>query len=150
MKPLRLRIGALFIVLGTLLALASVAYLFPQREVVIDAALYERIKIGMTEAEVDATVPIPPGDHTGAYAFVTSRPTCQGELPIYIDYCTRADGTVSAPHPVTGRPIRGKWWREKGGQVIVFFGDDQRVIDRRFYPGYPRSWVGYHWDRLVR
>jgi hypothetical protein len=150
MKPLRLRISALFIVLGALLALAGVAYFFPQREVVIDAAFYEQLKVGMTEAEVDAAVSIPPGDHTGAYAYVTSPPTCQGELPIYIDYCPHADGTVSAPHPVTGRLIRGKWWRGKDGQVIIFFGDDQRVIERRYYPGYPRSWVGYHWDRLVR
>jgi hypothetical protein len=150
MKPSRLRIFGLFIVLGALIASAGVAYFFPQRKVVIDAAFYERLKVGMTEAEVDAAVPIPPGDHTGAYAYVTSRPTCQGELPIYIDYCTYADGTVSAPHPVTGRPIRGKWWRGEEGQVLIFFGDDQRVIERRYYPGYPRSWVAYQWDRLVR
>jgi hypothetical protein len=150
MKSLRMRISALFIVLGPLLALAGVAYLFPQRKVVIDVAFYERLKIGMTEAEVDAAVPIPPGDHTRAYAYVTDEPTCEGELPIYIDYWPRADGTVSAPHPLTGRPLRGKWWRGKSGQVIVFFGDDQRVMERRFYPGHPLSWVGYHWDRLVR
>jgi hypothetical protein len=150
MKSLSLRLAALFIVLGALLAAAGVAYLFPQRKVVIDADFYERLKIGMSEAEVDAAVPIHPGDHTGAYAYVTSRPTCQGELPIYIDYCTHADGTVSAPHPLTGRPIRGKWWRGEDGQVLIFFGDDQRVIERRFYPGSPRSWFGYHWDRLVR
>ena len=150
MKHLRLRTWVLSGVLGALLALASAAYLVPQREVVIDAAFYERLTVGMTEAEVGTAVPIAPGDYTGGYVHTTSRPTSEGGLPIYIDYCTRADGTVSAPHPVTGRPIRGKWWRGKGGQVIVFFGDDRRVIDRRFYPGYPRSWVGYHWDRLIR
>jgi hypothetical protein len=150
MKPLRLRIAALFIVLGAFLAPAAIAYLFPQRKVIIGAAFYERLKVGMTEAEVDAAVPIPPGDHTGAYAYVTSQPTCEGGLPIYIDYWPHADGTVSAPHPLTGRPIRGKWWRGEDGQVLIFFGDDQRVIERRYYPGYPRSWVGYHWDRLVR
>ena len=150
MKLLRLRISALFIVLGALLALAGAASLFRQREGAIDAAFFERLKVGMTEAEVDAAVAIPPGDHTGAYAYVTSRPTCEGGLPIYIDYCTHADGTVSAPHPLTGRPLRGKWWRGTEGQVLIFFGDDQRVIERRYYPGSPRSWVGYHWDRLVR
>jgi hypothetical protein len=150
MKPLRLRIRALFIVLGALLAPAGAAYLFPQRKVVIDDAFYERFKIGMTEAEVDAAVSIPPGDYTAAYVYVTSPPTCQGELPIFIDYCPHADGTVSAPHPVTGRPIRGKWWRGEDGQVLIFFGDDQRVIERRYYPGYARSWVGHQWDRLVR
>jgi hypothetical protein len=50
MNPLRLRISALFIVFGALLALAGIAYLFPQRKVVIDDAFYERLKIGMTEA----------------------------------------------------------------------------------------------------
>jgi hypothetical protein len=32
---------------------------------------------------VDAAVPIPPGDHTGTYAYITSRPNCEGELPIW-------------------------------------------------------------------
>jgi hypothetical protein len=150
MKRQRLRIAALFIVLGALLARAGVAYLFPPRMVAIDTAFYERLKVGMTEAEVDAAVPIPAGDYTRAYVYVTSEPTCEGELPIYIDYCPRADGTVSAPHPLTGRPIRGKWWRGKEGQVLILFGDDQRVVERRYYPGHALSWVGYQWDRLVR
>jgi hypothetical protein len=150
MKPLSLRISTLFLVLGVLLAPAGLAYFFPQRKVVIDAAFYERFQVGMTEAEVDAAVPIPPGDYTGAYAYVTSPPTCEGGLPIYIDYHPRADGTMSAPHPLTGRPLRGKWWRGKSGQVLIFFGDDHRVIERRWYPGRPCSWVEYHWDRLVR
>jgi hypothetical protein len=135
---------------GALLALAGAAYLGPQREAVNVAACYERLAVGMTEAEVDAAVPIPPGDHTGAYAYVTSRPTCEGGLPLYIDYHPRADGTVSAPHPLTGRPLRGKWWRGKDGLVLVFFGDDRRVTERRYYPGRPLSWTAYHWDRLVR
>src|SRR5262249_30451251 len=116
MKPLSLRTSTLFLVLGVLLAPAGLASFFPQRNVVIDPGFYERFQVGITEAEVDAAVPIPPGDYTRAYAYVTSRPTCQGELPIYLDYCTHADGTVSAPHPLTGRPIRGKWWRGKDGQ----------------------------------
>jgi hypothetical protein len=149
MKRLRLRTWVLLGLLGALLALAGVANLVAQWEVVVDAAFYERFKVGMTEADVDAAVTIPPGDYTGADVYVTSRPTCEGELPIFIDYSTRADGTVAAPHPVTGRPIRGKWWRGKDGQVLIFFGDDQRVIERRYYPGYPRSWIGYHWDRLI-
>jgi hypothetical protein len=150
MRSLTLRICVLFIVLGALLAPVGVAYLFPQRQVVIDAAFYDRLKIGMTEAEVDAAVPIPAGDHAPAYAHETSPPTCQGELPIFIDYCLHADGTVSAPHPLTGRPIRGKFWRGEGGLVLIFFGDDQRVLERRYYPGRAYSWVGYHLDSLFR
>lgn len=150
MKRLRLRTWVLFGVLGALLALAGAAYLVSQREVVTVAAFYERLAVGMTEAEVGSAVPLPPGDYTGAYAHSTSRPTCEGGLPVYLDYCTRADGTVSAPHPVTGRPIRGRWWRGDDGLVIVFFGDDQRVIERRYYPGRSRSWAGHQWDRLVR
>ena len=118
MKRPRLRTCVLLGVLGALLALTGAAYLVSQREVVTVAAFYERLTVGMTEAEVAAAVPIPPGDYTGGYMHTTSRPTCEGGLPIYIDYCTRADGTVSAPHPLTGRPIRGKWWRGKDGLVI--------------------------------
>lgn len=149
MKSRRMRIAALFLVPGALLALAVIVYLLPQREVVTEATIYERIRVGMTEAKVAAAVPVPPGDRTGAYSYTTSAPTCEGELPIYVDYCPRRDGTVSGPHPVTGQPLRGKWWRGNEGQVIIFFGDDGRVMERRYYPGSPRSWVGYQWDSLV-
>ena len=150
MKRPRLRTCVLLGTLGALLALAGATYLVPKREGVTVAAFYERLTVGMTEAEVGAAVPIPPGDHTGGYAHSTSRPTCEGGLPIYVDYHTRADGTVAAPHPVTGRPLRGKWWRGQDGLVLVFFGEDQRVIERRYYPGSSHSWAGYHWDRLGR
>jgi len=149
MKRLRLRTRVLFGVLGALLALVGAAYFVPRREAVTVAAFYERLTVGMTEAEVGTAVPIAPGDYTGGYVHTTSRPTSEGGLPIYIDYCTRADGTVSAPHPLTGRPIRGTWWRGKDGLLIVFFGDDDRVTERRYYPGYSRSWARYHLDRLV-
>jgi hypothetical protein len=149
MKRLRLRTWVLFGIPGTLLVVASTVYLVAQREIVIDAAFYERLSVGMTEEEVDAAVSIPSGDYTGADAYVTSRPTCDGELPIFVDYHLRADGAVSAPHPVTGRPLLGKWWRGKDGLVIVFFGDNHRVTERRYYPGYSRSWARYHLDRLV-
>jgi hypothetical protein len=59
---------------------------------------------------VDATVPIPPGDYTRAYAYVTSRPTCQGELPVYIDYCTHPAGDPvtrwEGDHEPVRRPVR--------------------------------------------
>jgi hypothetical protein len=140
----------LFGALGALLALAGAAYLVRQRKAVTVAACYERLTVGMTEAEVGAAVPIPPGDYTGGYVHTTSRPTCEGGSPIFVDYHLRADGTASALHPLTGRPIRGTWWRGKDGLVIVIFGDDHRVTERRYYPGYSRSWAGYHWDRIVR
>jgi hypothetical protein len=148
MKRSRLRTCVLFGGLAALLALAGAAYLVPRREAVTVAPFYERLTVGMTEAEVGTAVPIAPGDYTGGYVHTTSAPTSEGELPIYIDYSTRADGMVSAPHPLTSRPIRGKWWRGKDGLVIVFFGDDQRVTERRYYPGYSRSWARYHVDRL--
>ena len=150
MKRVRLQTQVLFGVLGALLALAGAAYLVPRHEAVTVAAVYERLTVGMTEAEVGAAVPIPPGDYTGGYVHTTSRPTSEGGLPLFVDYHLRADGTMSAPHPVTGRPLRGAWWRGEDGLVIVFFGDDHRVAERRYYPGSSRSWAGYHWDRLVR
>jgi hypothetical protein len=148
MKRPRLQTCVLFGVLGALLALAGAVCLI-SREVVTVAAFYERLTLGMTEAEVGAAVPLPPGDYTGGYVHTTSQPICEGGLPIYIDYHTRADGTVSAPHPLTGRPIRGKWWRGRDGLVIVFFGDDHRVSERRYYPGKSRSWARDHLARLV-
>jgi hypothetical protein len=113
------------------------------------APLYERLAIGMTEAEVGTAVPIPPGDHTGGYVHNTFRPTSDGGLPIFVDYHTQTDGSTSATHPLTGRPMRGLWWRGEDGLLIVFFGDGHRVIDRRYYPGYSRSWLRYLLDRLL-
>jgi|ERR1043166_7154491 hypothetical protein len=152
MKRPKLRTWVLLGVLAVLLALAGVAYLVSvsQREGVNVAPFYDRLTLGMTEAEVGAAVSLPPGDHTNGHEHTTSAPICEGGLPLYIDYHPWPDGTVTAPHPVTGRPLRGKWWRGEDGLVIVFFGDDQRVIERRYYPGSSRSWVWYHWDRLVR
>jgi hypothetical protein len=57
---------------------------------------------------------------------------------------------VSAIHPVTRRQISGKWWRGKEGLLIVFFGDDNRVIERRLYHGYPQTLIGYYYDRMIR
>ena len=150
MKQPKLRTWVLFGVLGALLALVGAAYLVSRRDAVTVAAVYERLTVGMTEAEVGTAVPIPPGDHTGGYVHTTSQPTSEGGLPPFVDYHLRADGTVSAPHPVTGRPLRGTWWRGEDGLVIAFFGDDHRVTERRYYPGSSRSRAGYHWDRLVR
>ena len=149
MKRSRLQICVLLGVLGALLALVGAVWLISREEVTV-AGFHERLTLGMTEAEVDAAVSIPPGDFTGGYMHTTSEPICEGGLPIYIDYHPWPDGTVTAPHPVTGRPIRGKWWRGRDGLVIVFFGDDHRLTERRYYPGNSRSWVGYHLDRLFR
>ena len=98
MKPLRFRRAAMLGVLGSLLLLLGAALLVPQRKVVIDATFYERFTVGMTEAEVDAAAPIPPGDYTGGYVYVTSQPTCEGQLPPYVDYTPHPDGTTTAPH----------------------------------------------------
>ena len=150
MKRSKLRIAVLVIVVGGAVALSGVVYWWPDDAVVIDESVYERIKLGMTEAEVDEAIGIPAGDHTRAHAYQTSKPICDGGLPIFIDYHPNADGRLSAPHPQTGKPLRGKWWRGKDGQVLIFFGDDGRVIERRFYPGKPLSWMRLHWGRLVR
>ena len=150
MKRPRLRTCVLVGALGAILALVGAAYLVPRPEVVTVARVYERLAAGMTEAEVGAAVPLRPGDHTGGHVHTTARPTSEGGLPPFVDYRLRADGTVSAPHPVTGRPLRGQRWSGADGLVIVFYGDDHRVADRRYYPGYSRSWAGFQRDRVVR
>ena len=72
-------------VLGAILALAGAEYFLPRRQLVAMAPLYERLAIGMTEAEVGTAVPIPPGDHTGGYVHNTFRPTSDGGLPIFVE-----------------------------------------------------------------
>jgi hypothetical protein len=149
MQRPRRRTWVLLGVLAALLVLAGAAYLAPRREAVAVAAFYDRLAIGMTEAEVGTAVPLPPGDYTGCDVHETSAPTCEGGLPIFIDYHPRPDGTVSAPHPVSGRPLRGTYWRGRDGLVVVYFGDDRRVTERRYYPGSSRSWVRYQVESLI-
>jgi hypothetical protein len=149
MMRLRRRTWVLVGALAALLALAWAASLAPRRGAITVAAFYDRLAVGMTEADVGTAVPIPPGDYTGGYAHTTARPTCEGGLPTFVDYHPWPGGTVTAPHPLTGRPLRGQWWRGEDGLVVVYFGDDGRVIERRYYPGSSRSWAGYQWDQFV-
>jgi hypothetical protein len=139
----------LAIVMGVVLLAAIGVYSIPNGPLpTINQQVYDRLRLGMTENEVEAAVECPPGDYTRTYAYQTSRPVHEGEFPIYIDYHNRADGSVSFIHPTTGRQVRGKWWGGKEGRLYVYFGDDGRVIERRFYPGYPRNWFQYHYERL--
>jgi hypothetical protein len=148
MRSIRTR-KVLAIVMAVVLLAAIGAFLIPNApSLPISQKVYDRLRLGMTDREVAAVVQCPPGDYSHAYSYATTRPVCEGGLPIYIDYRNQADGSVSAIHPTTGRPLRGKWWRGKEGLLHVYFGDDGRVIERRYYPGYPRNWFQYHYDRL--
>jgi hypothetical protein len=147
-RPIRL---LAFMVFVAFVAFASAYCLFPKNDVRINESLYERLALGMTAQEVDTTIGYAPGDYSGAYTYTTSKPMQEGELPLLgTDLCDYANGRVSAPHPVTGRQISGKLWRGKEGLLMVFFGENNRVIERRFYPGYGRTWLLYHLDSLTR
>lgn len=140
-----------FMALVAFVAIAIAYWLFPKKDVPINESLYERLALGMTEQEVDAAIGFAPGDYSGAYEYSTTKPLQEGELPLLgTDLCDYANGRVSAPHPATGKQISGKLWRGKEGLLMVFFGDDNRVIERRFYPGYGRPWLLYHLHRLTR
>jgi len=144
-KLLALTVVVAFVALG-------IAYcLYPTNDVPINESLYERLALGMTAQEVDTAIGYAPGDYSDAYAYATTKPLQEGELPLLgTDMCDYANGRVSAPHPVTGRQISGKLWRGKEGLLMVFFGDSNRVIERRFYPGYGRTWLLYNLDRVTR
>jgi hypothetical protein len=150
MKLIRPKRLLAFMVFAAFVAFAIGYCLFPKNDVPINESLYERLALGMTAQEVDRAIGYAPGDYSGAHSYTTSRPMTEGELPLGIDYRDYPDGTVSVLHPATGRQISGKMWRGKEGLLIVFFGDNNRVIDRRFYPGYGQTWLRYHWDRLTR
>jgi hypothetical protein len=130
------------------LVLAGAAYFVPRHQPVDVAAFYDRLAVGMTEAEVGRAVPIPPGDHTGCNAHSTEKPIYDGELPIFVGDVQWPDGTASATHPLTAQPLRGTWWRGRDGLLIVFYGDDGRVIDRRYRQGKSYSWAKYQLMQL--
>lgn len=144
------RLGVLLGVGAAALALLSAGFLLPRRQPVPVAAYYDRLAIGMTAAEVAAAVPLRPGDQTAADSHETAAPSSEGGLPVFVDYHPHADGWVTAPHPTTGKLLRGQWWRGDDGLVYVFYDDDGRVSERRYYPGNPRSWVQSRLDRLLR
>jgi hypothetical protein len=141
-----------FLVLIACVAFAIAYWLFSKNDVPINQSLYEQLALGMTAQEVDTAIGYAPGDYSGAYLYTTTEPLQEGELgPVLgTDKCDYANGRVSAPHPVTGRQIKGKLWRGRDGMLMVFFGEDNRVIERRFYPGYGRTWLLHFLDRLTR
>ena len=111
MKRLRLRTWVLFGVLGALLALASAAYLVPQREVVIDAAFYERLTVGMTEAEVIKLLQVSPGDYTTGPVDPVNPPM----------------GHIGEP-PEGFTPARSASWRDDCTGVEVEFDRDGKMV----------------------
>src|SRR5439155_21367172 len=140
MTPIKPILLLASMVVATFLTFAIAFFLFPKNDVPINESLYERLALGMTAQEVDTAIGYAPGDYSGAYSYVTTKPLQEGELPLLgTDMCDYANGRVSAPHPVTGRQISGKLWRGKEGMLMVFFGEDNRVIERRFYPGYGQT-----------
>jgi hypothetical protein len=146
----RIKIVA-FMVLVAFVAVTIAVWLFARNDVPINESLYERLALGMTAQEVDTAIGFAPGDYSGAYSFTTTKPVQEGELHrLGTDECDFASGRVTIPHPATGKPMRGKLWRGKEGLLMVVFGDDHRVIERRFYPGYGRTWLLYHLERLTR
>jgi hypothetical protein len=140
-----------FIAFVAFVALAIAYWLFAKNDVPINESLYERFALGMTAQEVDTAIGCAPGDYAGAYEYTTTEPMREGELHVLgTDLCGYANGRVSAPHPTTGKQISGNLWRGNDGLLMVFFGEDHRVIERRFYPGHGRTWLMYHLDRLTR
>jgi hypothetical protein len=135
--------AALFVAVFGSVALVAL-FLLTRRDVrPIEQGLYERVRLGMTEQEVAEAIPLPPGDYVGAFAYGTAGPIREGELPIGVTGDQKADGTLTGVHPHTGRPFHGRWWLGTEGFLIVFFGEDGRVIERRYYPGFPESFIGY-------
>ena len=115
--------------------------------VTIDKSVYDRIRVGMTEKEVEAILPFPPGDYSNAVSYGTAGPEREGELPAqWWDYTEHPDGSLSYTDPKSGQRNPGKWWRGKEGWLLLFFGEDNRVIERRYYHGFALTrlqWVGY-------
>jgi hypothetical protein len=108
----------------------------------IGKGCYDKIQLGMTAAAAGQAIGIPPGDYSGAYTYGTQRAGHESEIAgPWTDYTENRDGTISAVHPDTGRPLRGYWWRGQEGWLIVFIDENGRVIERRYYRGWPRSFL---------
>ena len=71
-RPIRL---LAFMVLVAFVAFAIAYCLFPTKDVPINESLYERLALGMTAQEVDTAIGYAPGDYSGAYSYVTTKPT---------------------------------------------------------------------------
>jgi hypothetical protein len=134
-----------------ILALLIVSQISPRKLLAIDKGYFDRIRLGMMEAELLQAIEIPPGDYSGAYGYGTLGIDHQGELPSALSFEDHSDGTLSAIHPITGRPITGYWWRGRDGSVMAFVDENGGVIERRYYyHGYPRSFPEYAFDRYLR
>src|ERR1700720_4705622 len=86
-RVLMKRRRAIAVVVGVafLAGIAVAVCLWMRPEVLpIEQALYHRVHLGMTEAEVSAAIPYSPGDHCGTYTYGTGGPLREGELPMGI------------------------------------------------------------------
>jgi hypothetical protein len=134
---------ALFAVVA---AVATVVLLL--REPPITEVAYEQLRLGMTEAEVKAVLPFPPGAYAGYFGYGTGGPRREGQLAPGISFIDRPDGTLFYRDD-KGRETKGHWWLGSEGMILVFYGTDRTVIERRFYTGHPtsfcdavRRWLG--------
>jgi hypothetical protein len=144
----------LFVMLGLLCAaaLAGLLYcLFPPKPVLeMHWSCIREIELGISTAEACDLVGFAPGDYSGAYHYGTGGWTGSNDGDIAIaNFDILPNGAVSAVHSVTGEPIQGHWWRGRQGMLVVFSKND-RIIEKRYYDGYPMSFWEYCRDRWER
>ena len=139
-----------------LLGLAGLAFfltwfLLPGRATLpIERALYDRIQLGMTDAELTAAVGHPPGDHAGAIGYGTGLLAEEGVPIRVITWTESADGHLNYVDTTTGKTLGGYWWRGREGYLIVAFGADGRVAGRLYYAGYPVGRFDWVVDRVTQ
>jgi hypothetical protein len=88
---------------------------------------YDRIGIGMTEAEVVAAVGRPPGDYSSDNATFTNY---MGPTPLSLSLV------------LNGNPGYVREWKTSSAKVEVWFGDGGRVLEKRYYTRSSESGVG--------
>lgn len=118
-------------------AAAIALFVVLSREPPISKTAYDQLRLGMTEAEVKAILPFTPGAYAGSFGYGTGSIAREGELAPGIEFLDRPDGTIFYQHPRTERVVTGHWWRGSEALIIVFYGEQKTVIERRFYAGYP-------------
>ena len=115
-------VPALLVLAGLLLTL------LPRPGAGITPASYERIRVGMTEKEVEAVLGVRPGDYSGGRAYFPASPRRPGWPPLG-----------------SGRRETLRMWAGDEVAVYVWFDDGGQAVDKMLRPLRPD---GGPWDHL--
>ena len=100
----------------------------------IDRASFEQISDGMTQAEVEAILRVPPGKHSAGSALMEGKRPDGSTFGVAVDEIWPTDEELQTWVKDTGR--RAALWAGDRGMIMIVFDAGNRVTEKQFHPAY--------------